>query len=267
MKIHWYGQSTFALTGTSLTGTGRVAIDPFGDMTAAAAHGIHFDYPPIEGLEAELLLITHEHGDHNGVEAVGGSPVVIRSTAGTFDSPVGEVVGVASEHDAVAGTQRGPNTIFRFTLDGLRVCHLGDFGQPALRPEQQEALGEVDILFVPAGGGPTVGGKEAAAVVRALRPRLVVIPMHYQTPAIDFLEPPDAFLEALGAPVEHAAESELEVEPHLGDHDRPNVVLLAPPLPELRPGRPMRSNQQARTSGRGRASQAAYVSSQPRTHA
>ncbi len=174
-------------------------------------------------------MITHEHGDHNCVEVVGGSPGVIRSTAGTFDSPVGEVVGVASEHDAVAGTQRGPNTIFRFTLDGLRISHLGDFGQPALRPEQQEAIGEVDVLFVPAGRGPTVGGEEAAGVVRALRPRLVV-PMHYRTPAIDFLEPPDAFLEALGAPVEHAETSELEVEPHLGEHGRPNVVLLAPPL-------------------------------------
>ena len=224
MRIRWYGQSTFALAGAV-----RVAIDPFGDMSAAAAHGIHFDYPAIEGLEADLLLITHEHGDHNGVEAVGGDPVTIRSTAGTFDSPAGEVVGVASEHDAVAGTQRGPNTIFRFSLDGLRVCHLGDLGQPALRPEQTSAIGEVDVLFVPAGGGPTIGGEAAAQAVRDLAPRLVV-PMHYRTPAIDFLDPPDAFLDALGAPVEQADSSELEVEPHLGEHGKPNVILLAPPL-------------------------------------
>ena len=91
-----------------------------------------------------------------------------------------EVVAVASEHDDVAGTKRGPNTIFRFTLDGLRVCHFGDFGQSALRPEQQQAIGEVDVLFLPVGGGPTVGGESAAAIVRALRPRLVV-PMHYRT--------------------------------------------------------------------------------------
>src|SRR5271154_5973377 len=102
MRIRWYGQSTFTLTGAL-----RVAIEPFGDMSAAAAHGLHFDYPAIEGLEAELLLVTHAHGDHNGVEVVGGAPVTIRSTAGTFESPAGEVVGVASEHDAVAGTQRG----------------------------------------------------------------------------------------------------------------------------------------------------------------
>ena len=121
---------------------------------------------------------------------------VLRSTAGTLQSPLGEVVAVASEHDDVAGTQRGPNTIFRFALDGLRVCHFGDFGQSALRPEQQAAIGEVDILFLPVGDGPTVGGERAAAVVRALRPRLVV-PMHYRTEAVNFLDPPDAFLAAL----------------------------------------------------------------------
>jgi L-ascorbate metabolism protein UlaG (beta-lactamase superfamily) len=48
------------------------------------------------------------------------------------------------------------------------------------------------------GGGPTVGGEPAAAVVRALRPRLVV-PMHYRSEAVNFLDPPDAFLDALDA--------------------------------------------------------------------
>ena len=95
---------------------------------------------------------------------------MLRSRAGRFESPVGEVVGVASEHDAAAGTVRGSNTIFCFTLDGLRVCHFGDFGQASLRPEQREAIGAVDVLFLPAGGGPTVGGEAAADVVRALSP-------------------------------------------------------------------------------------------------
>jgi hypothetical protein len=58
-----------------------------------------------------------EHADHNAVDVVGGSPQVVRSTAGTFDSPVGEVIAVASEHDDAAGTKRGPNTIFCFVLD------------------------------------------------------------------------------------------------------------------------------------------------------
>jgi L-ascorbate metabolism protein UlaG (beta-lactamase superfamily) len=137
-------------------------------------------------------------------------------------------VAVASEHDAVAGTKRGPNTIFRFVLDGLRVCHLGDFGQAQLRDEQRRAVGEVDILFVPAGGGPTVGGAGAAELVRLLRPRLVV-PMHYRTDAVDFLDPPDAFLEALGAPVERLESSTFDATAALGTEAAPTVAMPAAP--------------------------------------
>ena len=190
MRIQWYGQSAFDLAG-------RVFIDPFGDVSGLASRGLQFDYPAIEGVEAELLLVTHEHLDHNGVEAIGGSPVILRSTAGTLQSPVGEVVAVASEHDQAAGTQRGPNTIFVFTLDGLRIAHFGDFGQAALRDEQAAAIGEVDLIFVPVGGGPTVDAVEARAIVDRLGPRWVV-PMHYRTPRVGFLETADAFLETFG---------------------------------------------------------------------
>jgi L-ascorbate metabolism protein UlaG (beta-lactamase superfamily) len=221
MHIRWYGQSAFLLRGEH-----TVFIDPFGPMEGLAARGMQFDYPPIEGVEAELLLVTHEHGDHNVVEVIGGSPQILRSTAGTFESPVGEVIGVASEHDDVAGTKRGPNTIFCFTLDGLRVCHFGDFGQAELRAAQKQAIGEVDVLILPVGSGPTVGGESAAAIVRALRPRLVV-PMHYRTEAVNFLDPPDAFLDALGAPVERLNEPELEVDRFLGTADQPKVALLS----------------------------------------
>jgi L-ascorbate metabolism protein UlaG (beta-lactamase superfamily) len=223
VNIRWYGQSAFLLRG------GRtVFIDPFGDMEGLAGRGFRFDYPPVEGVEADLVLVTHEHGDHNAVGVVGGSPQILRSTAGTFDSPVGEVIAVASEHDDVAGTKRGPNTIFCFALEGLRISHFGDFGQAELRDEQRRAIGEVDVLLLPVGGGPTVGGEPAAAIVRALRPRLVV-PMHYRTDAVNFLDPPDAFLDALGARVERLEKNELDVEPFLGTADEPAVTLLAAP--------------------------------------
>ena len=222
MNIRWYGQSAFLLSAER-----TVFVDPFGPMEGLAARGMHFDYPPIESVEADLVLVTHEHGDHNAVDVVGGSPQILRS-AGTFDSPIGDVIGVASEHDDVAGTKRGANTIFCFTLGGLRLCHFGDFGQSGLRTEQRRAIGAVDVLFLPVGGGPTAGGEPAAAIVRALRPRLVV-PMHYRTDAVDFLEPPDAFLDALGARVERLDASEASVDDLLGTVDAPTVVLLAPP--------------------------------------
>jgi L-ascorbate metabolism protein UlaG (beta-lactamase superfamily) len=194
MRVEWYGQSAFCLDAPE----GRVIVDPFGDTSVLAARGIRFEYPAIAVARADLVLVTHEHADHNAVEVVGGEPPILRSTAGRLESPVGEVLAVASEHDDAAGTRRGPNTIFVLTLDGLRVAHFGDFGQQALRPEQAAAVGEVDLLFLPVGDGPTIGADGALAIVEALGPRWVV-PMHYRTPRTGFLETADAFLERMPA--------------------------------------------------------------------
>ena len=165
MQVEWYGQSAFRLSAGDTT----VVIDPFGDISAVAgASGLQWDYPPIASVRADVLLVTHEHHDHNAVETIEGEPVVLRSTAGRLDSPIGEVIGVASEHDEQAGTERGPNTIFVFELDGTRVAHFGDFGQSVLREEQARAIGPVDLLIVPVGGGPTIGGRGSEGDRRAV---------------------------------------------------------------------------------------------------
>ncbi len=194
MRVEWYGQSAFQLT----SGDGRsVFIDPFGDLSVAlAGRPMSWGYPAITGVSADLVLITHEHVDHNAAEVIDGQPPILRSTAGRLDSPVGEVVAVASEHDTAAGTERGPNTIFVLSLDGVRVAHFGDFGQTGLRREQLEAIGPVDLVLLPVGGGPTLDAAGAAGVVAALDPRWVV-PMHYRTRRISFLETADGFLELM----------------------------------------------------------------------
>ncbi len=223
MRVEWYGQSAFHLS----TPERSVAIDPFADMSAmAASRGMQFDYPPIEGVEAQLLLVTHEHMDHNGVEAIDGEPTILRSTAGRLESPLGEITAIASEHDERAGTERGPNTIFVFELDGLRVAHFGDFGQSELRAEQAEAIGAVDLLSLPVGGGPTIGAEGADAIVARLKPRWVV-PMHYRTERIGFLETADEFLERSDR-VERLAGSAFEIA-ELPVVEGPLVVVPAAP--------------------------------------
>jgi L-ascorbate metabolism protein UlaG (beta-lactamase superfamily) len=224
MRVEWYGQSAFALSTPKVS----VAIDPFNDLAAAlSAGGVRFEYPLITGLEAQLLLVTHEHPDHNGVEAIGGDPVIVRSTAGRLPSPLGEVTAIASEHDDQAGTARGPNTIFVFELDGLRICHMGDFGQRTLREEQTAAIGAVDLLFIPVGGGPTIGAPEATRIVSQLAPRWVV-PMHYRTPRIGFLETADAFLEQHASHVRRVSSAVFETA-QLPVEDAPIVVVPAAP--------------------------------------
>ena len=223
MHVEWYGQSAFRLTG----GEATVFIDPFGDMSAlVSGRGLTFDYPPIQDVLADLVLITHEHRDHNWVEAIGGDPAVIRSTAGRLDSPVGEVTAIASEHDDAAGTARGPNTIFAFALDGIRIAHFGDFGQTALRDEQAAALGDVDLLIVPVGGGPTIGARQAAEIVARLSPRWVV-PMHYRTSRINVLDTEEAFL-ATADHVHHAPGTRFDTG-ELPDAPGPLVVVPATP--------------------------------------
>jgi L-ascorbate metabolism protein UlaG (beta-lactamase superfamily) len=216
MHVEWYGQSAFRLQAGDTT----VFIDPFGDMSRLAARGMTWEYPAIEDVSADLLLVTHDHLDHNAVSVIGGDPRIVRA-AGTHD----DVLGIASEHDDVAGTKRGPNTIFAFTLDGVRVAHFGDFGQAGLRDEQAAALGTVDLLFIPVGGGATIGAERATEIAARVQARWIV-PMHYRTERISFLEPADDFLARFA----HVARLETP-RFELGElpGERPLVVVPAAP--------------------------------------
>jgi L-ascorbate metabolism protein UlaG (beta-lactamase superfamily) len=195
-------------------------------MSAARERGMHFDYPPIEGVSAQLLLVTHEHGDHNAVDVVGGDPHVVRSKAGTFETPLGEVVSINGEHDDAAGTERGANAIVVFTLGGMRVCHFGDFGQRELREEQAQAIGTPDLLFLPVGGGPTIDGAHATRIAERLGAQIVV-PMHYRTEALSFLEPIDGFLQAWTGEVHRVDTAEFDTDSL--PSARPLAVVTAAP--------------------------------------
>jgi L-ascorbate metabolism protein UlaG (beta-lactamase superfamily) len=223
VRVRWYGQSAFALAG----GDNSVFIDPFGDMEAARGRGMTWNYPAIADATAKVLLVTHEHGDHNAVQVIGDVKQIIRSSAGTFETPVGRVIGIASEHDPVAGTQRGANVIYVFEIAGIRVCHMGDFGQGELRAEQREAIGDINLLLVPVGGMATIDGRAAAELVEQLEPSWVV-PMHYRTPAISFLETADTFLSAVKGEIVALAQSTFDT-----DEVRPEggriIAVPAPP--------------------------------------
>lgn len=227
LGVEWFGHSAFRLSA----GGSTVVLDPFGELEESEAGELRWGYPAIPCLDPSLVLISHEHPDHNGLEAVGGAQTVIRSIAGRFDSPIGEVIAVGSDHDQSAGTERGLNTIFVFTLGGLRVAHFGDFGQAELRAEQRAAIGEVDLLFLPVGGWPTIGARGAIEIVRRLRPAWVV-PMHYRTAAIDFLEPASPFIENLpGRQLQRPTGSAFEIAE--GDFESAGPIVVMPRAPAV----------------------------------
>jgi L-ascorbate metabolism protein UlaG (beta-lactamase superfamily) len=168
MKIKWLGHACFLIMST---GGPRVITDPY-----AVGGGIN--YSPIKET-ADVVVVSHDHGDHNNVAAVQGKPEVVKGPATKTAKGI-RFKGIATSHDASDGTQRGLNTVFCFTIDDVKLCHLGDLGH-VLSPAQVTEIGPVDILFVPVGGFFTIDATVANQVCDQLNPK-IVIPMHFKTP-------------------------------------------------------------------------------------
>jgi L-ascorbate metabolism protein UlaG (beta-lactamase superfamily) len=168
MKVKWLGHACFLVI--SKDGV-RIITDPY-------AVGGDINYSPIEET-ADIVMVSHGHDDHSNVSAVRGTPEVVEGR-GTKTAKGIQFRGIATYHDASQGKQRGPNTIFCFTIDDIKLCHLGDLGH-VLSPGQVNEIGTVDILFIPVGGFYTIDALAASQVCDQLKPK-VVIPMHFKTP-------------------------------------------------------------------------------------
>jgi L-ascorbate metabolism protein UlaG (beta-lactamase superfamily) len=168
MKVKWLGHACFLVTSK---GGVIIITDPY-----VVGGGIN--YSPIEET-ADIVTVSHGHDDHSNVSAVQGNPEIVRGD-GTKTAKGIQFRGIATYHDASQGTQRGPNTVFCFTVDAIKLCHLGDLGH-VLSPGQVNEIGTVDILFIPVGGFYTIDASIASQVCNQLKPK-VVIPMHFKTP-------------------------------------------------------------------------------------
>jgi len=194
--ITWFGHSCFRVTDAD---GHTVVTDPY----AAEVMG-----QSLSGLTADVVIITHEHYDHNAVDAVQARHVIHalaelpdKTIKRVGDAPTGLIFTlIPTYHDEVKGHEQGENVVVVWQEGGIIFCHLGDLGQP-LNDRQVEAIGRPDVLMLPVGGHFTINGAEARAVVKQLRPH-VVIPMHYKVPGMSDAHLPittvDPFLHADG---------------------------------------------------------------------
>ncbi len=196
MKIRYLGHSSFALTES--TGT-TIVTDPYGN--------VGFRLPPVE---ANAVSISHSHYDHNNVSGVLGKPVVL-DKEGQYEISGVEVSAVKSFHDGENGAKRGENLIFKFRMDGLEICHLGDLGEEC-SSALIETLLPVHVLLVPVGGKYTIDAEQAKEYVDRIMPS-IVIPMHYKTKGLTLdIDKPDDFLDLFeDEEVEYVEDNEIEL--------------------------------------------------------
>ena len=164
MKVEYLGHSCFKLTASSGV---SVICDPYsGD--------IGYSMPKVE---ADAVTISHHHFDHDCINSIANNPVIF-DKEGSFELRGVQINSIKSFHDDAQGKKRGENLIFKFLMDGITVCHLGDLGENCSK-NLTEKITPVDVLLIPVGGNYTIDAKTAKEYVDKLNPQMV-IPMHYR---------------------------------------------------------------------------------------
>lgn len=176
MHLSWFGLAAFKVETLGAT----IVTDPFAPALSSK---------PVRA-KADIVTVSDRGNPmHHSLSGILGYPFVIE-VPGEF-----EVKGVY-----VQGVELAPSTLFVFDVEGLRLVHAGSMKEP-LSNDVLERLGDVDLLFLPVGGGPTLDPEAAVKVVNEMEPR-VVVPMYFATPGLnvpDKLLPATAFLREMGA--------------------------------------------------------------------
>jgi len=105
---------------------------------------------PIKGEQVKLTI------DPPKLEVNAGESPFLIEGPGEYEIKDIFIQGIASFY---------PNTIYTIDAEEMRLCHLGDFNQKELTPEQLDKMGDIDILLVPAG---------ASKIVSQIEPRIVI---------------------------------------------------------------------------------------------
>lgn len=200
MQVRWLGHSCFEFTDGNVT----VVTDPHDGKSI----GIR---PP--RTSADIVLMSHDHYDHNAARVIEGNHTDFKFKNGWFQAKGMSFHGYDSAHDKDGGRQRGRNTIYRFEMDGMTICHCGDLGDiPS--DDVIEAIRGVDFLFIPVGGYYTMEKDDLKRFIEMVGARIIV-PMHYRVGGLsipiasvdDFLEMiPEDFIDYVGNSIDIAAD-------------------------------------------------------------
>jgi len=194
MEITWYGLSCFRITERGMS---TIVTDPY-DPVVTGLDEIK--------LKADIVTISHDVPGHANLKAVKEQKWVITGP-GEY-----EIGGVFLNALRVGDREKnGNNIVCVYDYEGLTVAHLGDI-QDVPKRKELEAMGSVDILLVPVGGGKGLAAGKAAEVVNLIEPK-IVIPMHFKTDDLKTeLTELDVFLKQMGSGKEPEVLDSLKVK-------------------------------------------------------
>ena len=188
MTIQFLGVSCFKISTKIGNDEVTIVTDPYSDKVGKLPRNLAADI-------VTLSRRSHEH--HNNLEAVAEGAFVIEHP-GEYEVKGIPVYGIPATHEKPEPKGYHKNTIFQFTIDDVRVTHLGGLDQP-LTDEQLAQLGEVDVLMIPVGGGDVLTAQAAADLVSRMEPR-IVIPMHHKMKELQLAAGSvDPFVKEVGA--------------------------------------------------------------------
>ncbi len=174
MKLTWYGHACLRVESSD----GLVIVtDPYNPATSG--------YQPIREPADIVVMSSSTDSFHNNAQLVPGDPLVIDALelalAGGRRVEGGVPFAAVAAMEALDHYAHDPdqNALYRFEVDGIRIGHMGDVGNP-LSPEQLDFFRGLDVLLALTGGHPTIALDDLKTAIDVTRPRLVV-PMHFRT--------------------------------------------------------------------------------------
>lgn len=154
----------------------------FGDLTLAFDPISKAGTLPAVRFGADITLISRTHPDMNGVAEVtyGDTQPFVIQGPGEYEKEGVTIQGFLSksQYGLAKGQVDAVNTIYAVKLESMMLVFLGALSDPTLPPEAKEAIDEIDILFVPVGGGGVLDPAEASKIATMLEAK-VVVPMHW----------------------------------------------------------------------------------------
>ncbi len=171
MEITWHGDRCFTIKGKTTT----IVVDPYEKSE-------HI----LKKVKADTVLLT---GDYEGTAKLreGATEAHVINWPGEYEVSGAAIVAIPSytKEKEEGDTKKGRIIMFSFMVDGIRLCHLGNFGGE-IDEETMEKIGDVDVLMVPAAGKEAVDAKRAHEIIESIDPRIVV-PMNFKADEVDVL--------------------------------------------------------------------------------